>query len=107
MPVKNITDLPMAIDKFERDIKQYQERSGKAFPEEWRVPTFMKLVPAAYKKELTMQFQMGMTDYSTLSAQIMTFAQQARFDAHGLDDIQVHALALEAWMLETPEDEVL
>ena len=69
---------------------------------------FLKLVPTAYRKELAMKFQMGMKDYATLSSQVMTFAQQAKFDAGGVKDMEVDSLAvLENWMSEAPEEEVI
>ena len=37
--------LPGAVDRFERDLRTYESKTGRAFPEEWKVPIFMKLVP--------------------------------------------------------------
>ena len=37
---KDMKELPGVIGKWELEVKQYQQRSGKAFPEEMRMPIF-------------------------------------------------------------------
>ena len=56
--VKDIVALPGAISRFERDIKLYESRSGRAFPEEFKVPTFLKLLPASHAREFKLKFAM-------------------------------------------------
>ena len=38
----SLTALPGAVDRFERDLRTYESKTGRAFPEEWKVPLFMK-----------------------------------------------------------------
>ena len=78
--VKDISALPGAISRFERDLKLYEQRSGRPFPEEFKVPTFLKLLPRSHERELKLKFAMGMTNYSELTAQVMGYSQQIRFE---------------------------
>ena len=56
--VKDISALPGAISRFERDLKLYEQRSGRPFPEEFKVPTFLKLLPRSHERELKLKFAM-------------------------------------------------
>ena len=49
-PCKDVTELPAAIDKLEKDFRSYEQNSEKRFPEEWKIPLLRDLLPAAYKK---------------------------------------------------------
>ena len=44
--------LPGAVDRFERDLRTYEAKTGRAFPAEWKIPIFMKVVPESHKKEI-------------------------------------------------------
>ena len=50
-PVKDAAAIPGAVINFERDLLKYQEQTGVPFPEEWKVPTFLKLLPRAQANE--------------------------------------------------------
>ena len=39
--VRDVAALPGAISKFERDLALYERRSGRAFPEEFKIPAFL------------------------------------------------------------------
>ena len=60
--VGRIQDLPGAILRFERDIRNYEARTGRRFPPEWKTPTFLKLLPDSHRDELERRYQMGMRD---------------------------------------------
>ena len=110
--VKDITALPGAISRFERDMKLYESRSGRAFPEEFKVPTFLKLLPKTHERELKLKFAMGLTNYNELTAQIMGYSQQLRFEgayARGDNDsAAMDVSSLEDWRdwmrVASPED---
>ena len=72
--VTDISALPGAISRFERDLKLYEQRSGRPFSEEFKVPTFLKLLPRSHEHELKLKFAMGMTNYSELTAQVMGYS---------------------------------
>ena len=60
-----LADLPGAILRFERDIRTYESRTGRQFPEEWKSPTFLRILPDSHREELVRRFQMGTRDYAT------------------------------------------
>ena len=55
-----IADLPAAILRFERDLQTYEARTGRAFPKEWKSPTFLRILPDSHREELVRRFQLGM-----------------------------------------------
>ena len=78
-----LSELPGAILRFERDIRTYESRTGQRFPEEWKSPTFLRILPESHREELTRRFQMGTRDYATLSANIKGFSQEAWWQQGG------------------------
>ena len=62
-PARDAISLPGAISKLERDIALYVERTGRSFPEEWRVPTLLQLLPKAQAETLKLRYAEGLTDY--------------------------------------------
>ena len=79
-PVKDAAAIPGAVIKFERDLLKYQEQTGVPCPEEWKVPTFLKLLPRAQEQELKLKYAQGLTDYKVLTEHLVTFGHQARQD---------------------------
>ena len=63
-----LQELPGAILRFERDIRTYESRTGRRFPEEWKSPTFLRILPDCHREELVRRFQMGTRDCATLSS---------------------------------------
>ena len=41
----NLNELPAAVDQMEKDIRSYEARSVNKFPEEWKMPLLIQLVP--------------------------------------------------------------
>ena len=96
--VKDITQLPGAISRFERDVKLYERRAGRPFPEEFKIPTILRLLPKSHERELKLKFAMGLTDYGELTQQIMGYSQQIRFErAYSRGDNDMDVSSLEAW----------
>ena len=86
-PARDAVSLPGAISKLERDIALYVERTGRPFPEEWRVPTLLQLLPKAQAETLKLRYAEGLTDYRQIVANILIFAQTMRFEgAYGRGD---------------------
>ena len=88
-----ISDLPGEIQRFERNIRVYESKTGRAFPLEWKAPTFLKILPDSHKEELVRRFQMGTRDYDTLVNAVRGFSQEAWFSQRGPNDMQVDALS--------------
>ena len=90
-----LADLPGAILRFERDIRTYESRTGRAFPEEWESPTFLRILPDSHREELVRRFQMGTRDYATLSSNIKGFSQEAWFAGKGPNDMDLDTAELQ------------
>ena len=92
---KTIADLPAAILRFERDLGYYHKKTGKAFPEEWKSPTFLRILPDSHKEELVRRFQMGARDYTTLVNSVAGFSREAWFQSgRGQNDMDIDAAML-------------
>ena len=95
----NLNELPAAVDQMEKDIRNYEARSANKFPEEWKMPLLIQLVPKAYKKEIEMKFQLGQRDYAKLAAELTAFSNDARvreqFQERGQADMDVDNLQRE------------
>ena len=86
-PARDAVALPGAISKLERDIALYVERTGRTFPEEWRVPTLIQLLPKTQAETLKLRYAEGLTDYKQIVSNILTFSQTMRFEgAYGRGD---------------------
>ena len=86
-PVSNAVQIPGAISKLERDIALYGQRTGKSFPEDWKVPVLLQLLPKAQAEQLKIRYAEGLTNYRTIVENLMTFSQTMRFDgAYGRGD---------------------
>ena len=95
---KSLSELPGAVSKFERDVEQYERRTQKAFPEEWKIPAFLRMVPKTHASDMRWRFSQGMTSYDQLKSSILTYSQHLRFDAahgRGDSDMQCDAVAWE------------
>ena len=65
-PVQNAIQVPGAISKLERDIALYTQRTGKPFPEDWKVPILLQLLPKAQADTLKLRYAEGLTNYRTI-----------------------------------------
>ena len=86
-----LADLPAAILRFERDIAMYQSRTGRQFLEEWKTPTFLRILPDSHKEELTRRFQMGQRDYQRMVDSVRGFSEEAWFMMKGPNDMDIDA----------------
>ena len=92
---KSLHELPGAVAKFERDVDAYERRSGRVFPEEFKAPAFLRMIPKSHVSDMRWRFSQGTTDYDTLKASILTYSQHLRFDGaygRGDNDMQIDAL---------------
>ena len=94
--VKDLTALPGAIGRFERDWKQWQKQSGEVFPEKFKVTALLKiLAKSPQTDDLKWRFMQGLTDYNSLVERVVTYAQHVRHDGaykHGDNDMAVDSL---------------
>ena len=57
-------------------MKLYEKCAGRAFPEEFEIPTVLRLLPKSHDIELKLEFRMGLMDYQELTSQIMGVLQR-------------------------------
>ena len=91
---KSLVELPGAVARFERDIDAYEKRTSQAFPPEFKVPAFLRMVPKSHASDMRWRFSQGATDYDTLKSSILTYTQHVRFEnsyGKGDTDMQVDA----------------
>ena len=91
-----LSDLPAAILRFERDIETYQVKTGRQFPEEWKTPTFLRILPDSHRDELVRRFQMGQRDYGTLVDSVRGFSEEAWFNLKSPNDMDIDAAGTES-----------
>ena len=74
--VKNLEDLPAAIDVFEKDMKLYEATMGVEFPKEMRLPMLLKLMPDAYREDLQRKYAVGQRDFAKICEDILCHATE-------------------------------
>ena len=88
----SISELPAAIDQLEKDIRGYESRSPNSFPQEWKTPLLIQLVPKSHKREVEIKFQMGQRDYAKMAADLMGFSNDQRVrEQRGQQDMDLDA----------------
>ena len=53
---KSLNELPGAMARFERDFDAYAKRTSRAFPPEFKVPAFFRMVPKSYASDMRWRF---------------------------------------------------
>ena len=48
---KALSEVPSAVDALEKDIAGYEARSANKFPEEWKAPLLIQLLPESHRNE--------------------------------------------------------
>ena len=93
---KDLSEVPAAVDVFERSIKAYEERGGSKFPEEFKTPLLLQMLPDKHQEELELKYAMGEKHYSKLLNKIMDLSIEYRFRQQryrGRNDMEVDALS--------------
>ena len=105
--VKSLSELPAAVDAFEKEIDMYNRRNPNNFPEEWKLPILLELIPTSHKRELTTKYTLGERNYKKMRDAIVEFANESRVlkqnQTHrGAADMDVDAM--EPVRAEAPAD---
>ena len=88
-----LADLPAAIDKLERDLRNYEANTNLTFPSEWKIPLLLQLMPASHQKELQMKYTLGERDFAKMVANVTGFATEARIlEGRGRKDMDLDNL---------------
>ena len=92
----NLSDIPAAVDKLERDFREYELRSPHKFPQEWKLPLLRELLPAAHRKDLDMKFTLGEKDYQKMAQDIVKYVNEHRVtQSRGVKDMDIDAVEAE------------
>ena len=93
---KDLTTLPGAIGRFERDWKQWQQQRQETFPEKFKVTALLKIFPKSPQTDdLKWRFIKGRTDYNSLVESVVLYAQHVRHEGTykcGDNDMAVDSL---------------
>ena len=79
-PCRDMAALPGAVAKFERDYKACEKRTGQKFPQEWKAPAFLRMLPKSHAADMRWKFSQGLTDYNAIVESVLSYSQHMRFD---------------------------
>ena len=82
-----------------RDYRAYEKRSGNRFPEEWKAPALLKLMPKSHLADMRWKFAAGLTNYNALVESVTQYSQHLRFEGsfqRGDNDMQCDLLEHES-----------
>ena len=64
------------MDILKEDLKLYEATMGKPFPEDFKIPILLQMVPESHKKELQMKYTPGERDFQRMAENISNFATE-------------------------------
>ena len=78
---KDIVELPAAIERWQRDMNAYQERTGEKMPERWSVPVLFRMIPDKNYNEVKLRWRQDPEkDITKFMAALMQWANDLKFD---------------------------
>ena len=84
-----------SIAKLEKDLEVFHERTGEAFPEVLKQPTFIQIIPTSWKKEFETQLRSSgaLKTYDALATQLVNIENGERYTEtrEGPDDMDIDA----------------
>ena len=92
---KTVSEIPAAVDLLEKEISSYEARAANKFPQEWKIPLLIQLLPANMKNEMEMKLTLGERDYNKMVNSIVGYSNEARVTkqrAKHSDDMDVDEL---------------
>ena len=79
---KNMSELPGTVEKWEANVRQYEDRSGDKFPESMKMLILMQMIPAKDLEQVLYRFRMNPEkDYANFSKQLVEFGTERRYEA--------------------------
>ena len=95
---KDLASLPDALARWERKVESWERQSSERFPENLKIPLFLKMLPKAQRDALRWMFEQGNRKYDTLVSSVLTYAQTLHFEGSfgsGDSDAMIDAVAAE------------
>ena len=81
---KSLSELPSAMDVLEKGFRQYEITFGAPIPDPLKIGMLLKILPEAYRKELTLKFTLGERNFQKMADSIMGFSNDERIRDLGL-----------------------
>ena len=75
---KTLSEVPAAVDMLEKEIEHYEARNNQRFPQEFKIPLLLQLLPGAHREQLELKFSMGEKDYAKIAANIVGYSNDQR-----------------------------
>ena len=80
VPCKSLKEIPRALDDLEKDIASYNRSTGFTFPEEWKLPMLLEVMPASHRQEIELRYTLGAhANYSHVAKEVLAYANDSRF----------------------------
>ncbi len=96
---KDVVDLPAAIEKWQRDLNAYQERTGEKMPERWSVPVLFRMIPLKNYQEVKLRWRQDTEKNITkFMVSLMQWANDLKFEQkrqRGIKPMDVDTVAHE------------
>ena len=82
--VKQLTELPSAITRWERSLRQFSENTGgQAIPPEWKLPILFKMIPASLMQDIKVRHKYAVGEekqYPGFSKILIEMANERTYD---------------------------
>ena len=78
--VRDMSQLPAAVARFEKNYRAYEARTGHTFPQEWKAPAFLRMLPGSHAGEMRWRFSQGLTNYDQIVASVLSYSQHLRHE---------------------------
>ena len=78
---KDIAELPAALERWTRDMQQYERKTGKTLPMDWRAPIIFQMVPAKNYTEIKSRWQLNSEkDVMKFTQELIVFANELKHE---------------------------
>ena len=79
---KQVVEIPAAITRWERSLKQYAEKTGgQAIPTDWKLPILFKMIPMAIMQDIHHKYATGESKtYEGFSRMLIEMANERVYD---------------------------
>ena len=92
--IKNIAELPAAIDALDRELKRDEEMSGHKLPDHMKIAVLVRLLPEKDDRELKHRWVHNQKSFEKVRADILGVAVTERLEiqGRGVKDMEVDEL---------------
>ena len=78
---KSINELPAALERWTRDLQQYEKKSGKTLQEDMRAPIVFQMIPQQNYSDIKLKWKNDKTkDIRKFIVELIEYANELRFE---------------------------